>query len=134
MERNVELKDVFITAEKDDKGQMSYHFRWIKENENGEKVVEERLTINSDGKVLSNSDLAKYLGEELNIEEVMNENDQEKDRLKGVSKKIEPKENEKKMKKQENEKQEKNDETQEIAEDLETQGEDLELINIKKDK
>ena len=57
---DVELKDVFITAEKDDKGQMSYHFRWIKENENGEKVVEERLTINSDGKVLSNSDLAKY--------------------------------------------------------------------------
>lgn len=131
---DVELKDVFIIAEKDDKGQMSYHFRWIKENENGEKVVEERLTINSDGKVLSNSDLAKYLGEELNIEEVMNENDQEKDRLKGVSKKIEPKENEKKMKKQENEKQEKNDETQEIAEDLETQGEDLELINIKKIK
>ena len=38
------------------------------------------------------------------------------------------------MKKQENEKQEKNDETQEIAEDLETQGEDLELINIKKIK
>ena len=32
---DVELKDVFITAEKDDKGQMSYHFRWIKENENG---------------------------------------------------------------------------------------------------
>ena len=70
---DVELKDVFITAEKDDKGQMSYHFRWIKENENGEKTIEERLTINSDGKVLSNSDLAKYLGEELNIEEVMNE-------------------------------------------------------------
>ena len=39
----------------------------------------------------------------------------------GVSKKIEPKENEKKMKKQENEKQEENDETQEIAEDLEAQ-------------
>lgn len=124
---DVELKDVFITAEKDDKGQMSYHFRWIKENENGEKTIEERLTINSDGKILPNSDLAKYLGEELNIEEVMNENDQEKDRLKGVSKKIEPKENEKKMKKQENEKQEENDETQEIAEDLE-------LINIRKIK
>ena len=131
---DVELKDVFITAEKDDKGQMSYHFRWIKENENGEKAIEERLTINSDGKILPNSDLAKYLGEELNIEEVMNENDQEKDRLKGVSKKIEPKENEKKMKKQENEKQEENDETQEIAEDLEAQGEDLELINIRKIK
>jgi len=127
---DVELKDVFITAEKDDKGQMSYHFRWIKENENGEKTIEERLTINSDGKILPNSDLAKYLGEELNIEEVMNENDQEKDRLKGVSKKIEPK----KMKKQENEKQEENDETQEIAEDLEAQGEDLELINIRKIK
>ena len=131
---DIELKDVFITAERDDKGEMSYHFRWIKENENGEKVVEERLTINSDGKILSNSDLAKYLGEELNIEEVMDENDQEKDRLKGVSKKIEPKENEKKMKKQENEKQEENDETQEIAEDLEEQGEDLELINIRKIK
>ena len=120
---DVELKDVFITAEKDDKGQMSYHFRWIKENENGEKTIEERLTINSDGKILPNSDLAKYLGEELNIEEVMNENDQEKDRLKGVSKKIEPKENEKKMKKQENEKQEENDETQEIAEDYQHQEE-----------
>ena len=57
---DVELKDVFITAEKDDKGQMSYHFRWIKENENGEKTIEERLTINSDGKILPNCDLAKY--------------------------------------------------------------------------
>ena len=30
------LNNVFITAEKDKEGNISYHFRWIKENEDGE--------------------------------------------------------------------------------------------------
>ena len=83
----ITLKNVFITAEQDQNGKTSYHFRWLNENEKGEQVVEECLAIDGDGKVYATGDLAKYLGEELNIEELMKSNDLEKGRLKGVSEK-----------------------------------------------
>ena len=37
----ITLKNVFITEEQDPNGKVSYHFRWIKENKNGEKSIEE---------------------------------------------------------------------------------------------
>ena len=81
----ITLKNVFITAEQDQNGKTSYHFRWINENEKGEQIIEECLSIDGDGKVHTEGDLAKYLGEELDIEELMKSNDLEKGRLKGVS-------------------------------------------------
>lgn len=123
----ITLKDVFITAEQDQSGKTSYHFRWINENEKGEQVVEEYLSIDRDGKVHATGDLAKYLGEELNVEELMESNDLEKGRLKGVSEKISEVEKDK----QDNSEDEK---AQEIDEDLKEQGQDLGLINVREIK
>ena len=120
----ITLKDVFITAEQDQNGKTSYHFRWINENEKGEQVVAECLSIDADGKVHTAGDLANYLGEELNIEELMKSNDLEKGRLKGVSEKVSKLEKDE----QNNSKEEK---TQEIDEDLQEQGQDLGLINVR---
>lgn len=119
----ITLKDVFITAEQDQNGKTSYHFRWINENEKGEQVIEECLSIDANGKVHATGDLAKYLGEELNIEELIESNDLEKGRLKGVSEKIS---------KVEKDKQNNNEEK--IDEDLKEQGQDLELINVREIK
>ena len=123
----ITLKDVFITAEQDQNGKTSYHFRWINENETGEQVVSECLAIDADGKVHTAGDLANYLGEELNIEELMKSNDLEKGRLKGVSEKVVKVEKDE----QNNNKEEK---TQEIDEDLQEQGQNLGLINVREIK
>ena len=67
------------------------------------------------------------------MEKLFEENDIEKGRLKGISEKSIQK-SEIEQSKEEQKQEEPNDETQEIAEDLEAQGEDLELINIRKIK
>ena len=73
----ITLKNVFITSEMDQQGKVSYHFRWINENDNGEQVIEECLSIDADGKVHAIGDLADYLGEELDIEKFVKSNDLE---------------------------------------------------------
>ena len=123
----IPLKNVFITAEQDQNGKTSYHFRWINENEKGEQVVSECLAIDADGKVKTSGDLAKYLGEELDIEDLMESNNLEKGRLKGVSEKISKIEKDE----QDNSKEEM---TQEIDEDLKEQGQELGLTNIREIK
>ena len=123
----ITLKDVFITAEQDQNGKTSYHFRWINENEKGEQVVLECLAIDADGKVKTSGDLAKYLGEELDIEDLIESNDLEKGRLKGASEKVS------KLKKDEQDNSQKGKE-QEIEQDLQEQGQDLELTNIREIK
>ena len=95
--------------------------------EKGEQVVAECLSIDDDGKVHTAGDLANYLGEELNIEELMKSNDLEKGRLKGVSEKVAKVEKDE----QNNNKEEK---TQEIDEDLQEQGQNLGLINVREIK
>ena len=123
----ITLKDVFITAEQDQNGKTSYHFRWINENEKGEQVVTECLEIDADGKVHTAGDLANYLGEELDIEALMESNDLEKGRLKGVSEKVS------KLEKDEQDNSPK-DKEQEIEQDLQEQGQDLGLTNIREIK
>lgn len=123
----ITLKNVFITAEQDQNGKTSYHFRWINENEKGEQIIEECLSIDRDGKVHTEGDLAKYLGEELDIEELMKSNDLEKGRLKGVSEKISKVEKDEQT-------NDKRDESQEIDQDLKEQGQDLGLINVREIK
>ena len=123
----ITLKNVFITAEQDQNGKTSYHFRWINENEKGEQIIEECLSIDGDGKVHTEGDLAKYLGEELDIEELMKSNDLEKGRLKGVSEKIAKVEKDEQT-------NDKGDESQEIDQDLKEQGQDLGLINVREIK
>ena len=120
----ITLKDVFITAEQDQNGKTSYHFRWINENEKGEQVVTECLAIDADGKVKTSGDLAKYLGEELDIEDLIESNELEKGRLKGASEKVP------KLEKDEQD----NSKEQEIDQDLQEQGQDLGLTNIREIK
>lgn len=138
--RPVTLRNVFITAERNKQGEMSYHFRWIQENENGEQTIEEKIVVDKEGKVYAIEGLKDYLGNmEINIEDIMTENEKiqvdedgrETSRLKGVSEKVEQRETEKNKKQPSNEE---NKETQEIKEDLKEQGQDLELTNIRKIK
>ena len=135
----VTLNNVFITAEKDQQGNMSYHFRWIHEGENGEQTIEENLVVDKNGKVYTTGGLKDYLGDaEINVDELMAENDDiEKGRLKGISEKTQTQNAEKIMNEQNGKEQKsdkQNDETQEIEEDLKSQGQDLELINIRRIK
>ena len=105
----VALNNVFITAEKDQQGNMSYHFRWIRENDKGEQTIEENLVIDGDGKVFAIDGLKDYLGDsEINIDGIMAENDDiEKGRLKGISEKADQKEVEKSVKEKDEKSKEK---------------------------
>ena len=131
----ITLNDVFITAEQDSNGEITYHFRWIEENENGDKSIEEKMIIDSDGKVLASGGLKDYLeNSEIDIEELLAKNDIEKGRLKGISEKSEEKDISKKIEQNSENENESEKEEQEIEEDLNEQGEDLELTKIRKIK
>lgn len=117
----VVLQNVFITAEKDQQGNMSYHFRWIREGENGEQTIEENLVVDKDGKVYATGGLKDYLGNaEIDLDGLMAENDDiEKGRLRGISEKADKKEIEKSIKEKNDDKTQKEDEPEEqIEEDL----------------
>ena len=137
----VTLNNVFITAERNKEGELSYHFRWVIKNRNGEQSIEENLAIDENGEIYVAEGLKDYLSDvQIDIEELMAENDDiKKGRLKGVSEKAEPEkmekalEDEKKEKTPDEEKQQ-NEETQEIEEDLEEQGEDLRISKYRKIK
>lgn len=134
----VTLKNVFITAERSKEGEMSYHFRWIKENENGSQTIEENIIVDENGEVYATGELGDYLGDaKIDIEELMAENDSKTGRLKGKSEKAEPEKTEKQRSKEEEKKEqgeEQDEDTQEIEEDLESQGEDLNLSKYRKIK
>lgn len=145
------LNNVFITAERNKEGEMSYHFRWIIQKENGEQTIEENLVIDENGEVYTSQGLKDYLGDaDIDIEDLMSENDSKKGRLKGISEKAEPEEmeqaleeeqkNQQKRKKQgedqeqEVPEEELDEETEQIEEDLEEQGQDLKISKYKKIK
>ena len=96
----VTLNNVFITAERDQQGDMSYHFRWIREDENGEQTIEENMVVDKDGKVYATGGLKDYLGDaEIDLDGIIAENDDiEKGRLRGISEKADKKEIEKSIK------------------------------------
>lgn len=128
----VTLRNVFITAEKDKEGKVSYHFRWLDENE---KIIEEKILV-QDGKVYTIPELEDIFGDtEMDLESLINENDKEKGNLKGVSEKATPEktremQNKSNDKKDENEKDEpdsEQEETQEIEENLSEQGQDIKI-------
>ena len=75
----ITLKNVFITEEQDPNGKVSYHFRWIKENKNGEKSIEENIVVDEEGKVFSSGGLDEYLkNSKIDMEKLFEENDIEK--------------------------------------------------------
>ena len=130
----IDFKNIFITTEKAVDGNISYH---VYSGNSSNKI----LSIDSDGNIRMIPELENYLGE-INLEEIMQENEQEKDRLKGISEKMAPEEIQKVLKgtKQDSQKQEENvqddqeEEQQEIEEDLQEQGQDLEISSYRKIK
>lgn len=128
----ITLNNVFITAERNKEGDLSYHFRWIMKNKDGEQTIEEKIVIDENGEIYVAEGLKDYLGDaEIDIDELMYENDDiKKGRLKGVSEKAEPEEMEKAL----DEEKTPDEETQEIEEDLEEQGEDLKISKYRKIK
>lgn len=131
----VTLNNVFITAERNKEGELSYHFRWLIKDKNGEQSIEENLAIDENGEIYVSEGLKDYLGDDqIDIEELMAENDDvKKGRLKGVSEKAEPEKMEKEL---EDEKKEKtpDEEKQKIEEDLKEQGEDLKISKYREIK
>lgn len=132
----ITLNNVFITAEKDQKGNMSYHFRWIVENKDGEKTIEENLVIDENGKVYTTGELKDYLGNaEIDIDGIMAENDDlEKGRIKGISEKAEKKDIEKSIKEKNDDKNSKKEKPEEQIEKDLGEEEDLEISYYRKIK
>lgn len=137
----VTLNNVFITAESNKDGKISYHFRWLKENKNGEQVIEENIVIDADGKVFVADGLGDYLGNtEIDIDELLMENDKEQGRLKGISERGKSEEIRKalmgKAKDGEGNEEAKDDKetAEDVEQDLEVQGEELGIVSYRKIK
>ena len=130
------LNNVFITAEKDQQGDMSYHFRWIREGENGEQTIEENMIVDKDGKVYATGGLKDYLGDaEIDLDGVMIENDDiEKGRLRGISEKADKKEIEKSIKEKDEKDVQKEEKPEEQIEKDLSEEENLDISYYRKIK
>ena len=94
----VSLGETYVTIERNKEGDMEYHFRWVKENDNGEKTIEEKMVLDKDGNVFCIDGLKGALGNsQMDVEELFKENDKEKGRLAGSIKEKDEKENYKKI-------------------------------------
>ena len=127
----ITLNNVFITTERNKQGDMSYHFRWLKENEDGEQIIEESIAIDENGEVYVSEALKDYLGDAIiSQEELMKENDNPKrKRLKGISEIAD-----KKSIKQYEQENQQDDEINQVEADLQQQGEDLKISGYRKIK
>ena len=116
----INFKNIFITSERDEKGVISYHICC------GD-ALNELLSIDSEGKVdIKNAELKKYI-EQFDLQQAIEENEKTPEKLKGISKKAEPEEIEQQEEVQD-------DETQQIEQDLQGQGEDLQISKYRKIK
>lgn len=127
----ITLNNVFITSERNKEGDMSYHFRWLKENEDGEQIIEESIAIDENGEVYVSEALKDYLGDAIiSQEELIKENDNPKrKRLKGISEIAD-----KKSIKQYEQENQQEDEINQVEADLQQQGEDLKISGYRKIK
>lgn len=128
------LNDVFITLERNKEGDMEYHFRWAKENEQGEMTIEEKMMADKDGNVYSIEALRGYFeSTTLDMDTVLSKNDKERGRLRAIA---EEKEENKKGKKEEEAKEPLNEEQEEkkAKEDLKKDDKDIEISKFRKIK
>lgn len=117
------LNNVFITIEKDANNNITYHFHQINEQT---KEIEERIFVDEKGNIHTNKELEQYLGDsEIDIEDIIDKNDNEKGKTRAVSEKVKPEEMQEQLqpKKEEPEEQ--------IEQDL---GEDIEITNYRQIK
>lgn len=128
------LNDVFITLERNKEGDMEYHFRWAKENEQGEMTIEEKMMADKDGNVYSIEALRGYFeSTTLDMDTVLSKNDKERGRLRAIS---EEQEENKKGKKEEETKEPQNEEQEEnkAKENLKKDDKDIEISKFRKIK
>lgn len=134
--QGIDFKNLFITTQKDVDGNISYH---VYSGDSSNEII----SIDSEGNIKMMPELEEYLGE-FDLEDVMQENEKEEGRLKGVSEKIEPEEMQEALKQtktkpksqQQNEeiRDDEESETEEIEEDLKEQGQELEISSYRKIK
>lgn len=125
------LEDMYITIERNKEGDMEYHFRWVQENENGEKTIEEKIALDKDGNIFCIDGFKEVLGDgALDVDSIFNENDKEKGRLGGIIR--EEKNKDKAVDDKQEQKQEKDDDEKNAEQDLKEQGQDLRITNFRK--
>lgn len=123
----IDFENIFITTERDEKGKVSYHV-YCGGSSN------EVLSIDDKGNVtIKNEELGKYLGEDVDLEKTMTENEKDSKGLRGISEKM--KQEEEKEQKEQDKPDESDKETEKIEEELEEQGEeDLRISKYRKIK
>ena len=125
------LEDMYITIERNKEGDMEYHFRWVQENENGEKTIEEKIALDKDGNIFCIDGFKEVLGDgTLDVDSIFSENDKEKGRLGGIIR--EEKNKDKAVDDKQEPKQEKDDDEKKAEQDLTEQGQDLRITNFRK--
>lgn len=124
------LNDVFVTIERNKEGDMEYHFRWAKENEQGEMTIEEKMMANQNGKIYSIDGLREYFKDsKIDIESMISKNDKEKGRLLAIAEEEKGK-NEEKEEEPQNEKQEE----EKAKEDLKKDDQEIEISKFRRIK
>lgn len=127
------FNDVFITIERNKERDMEYHFRWAKENEQGEMTIEEKMMADKNGNVYSIEALREYFeNSTLDMNLIFAKNDKEKGRLLGIAEEKEKNEQEEQIdeKKPQNEEQEE----KKAKEDLKKDDKDIEISNFRRIK
>lgn len=124
----IDFRNIFVTTEKDSKGNITYH---IYCGDSSKEI----LAVDEKGNVeIKNPELGKYL-KNLDFNELIEENEQHPERLKGISEKALPEEMKKALEGDDASKEEQADENQEkIEADLKEQGEDLEISEYRQIK
>ena len=127
------LNDVFITLERNKEGDMEYHFRWAKENEQGEMTIEEKMMADKNGNIYSIEALREYFeNSTLDIDSMINKNDKEKGRLLAIAEE-KGEEKQEEQKKQEEPKNEEQEEKK-AEEDLKKDDKDVEISSFRRIK
>lgn len=125
------LNDVFITIERNKEGDMEYHFRWAKENEQGEMTIEEKMMANKNGEIYSIDGLREYFeNSKIDMESMISKNDKEKGRLLAIAEEEKGKEQDEKKDEPQNEKQEE----EKVKNDLKKDDREIEISKFRKIK
>lgn len=132
----VTFNDVYITAERNKEGDMEYHFRWAKENEQGEMTIEEKMMADKAGNIYSIDGLRQYFeSSKIDMESILSKNDKEKGRILAVAEEKEEKE-ENKQEQQENKEEPQSEEQEEkqAEQDLKQEDKDIEISKFRRIK
>lgn len=127
------LNDVFITIERNKEDDMEYHFRWAKENEQGEMTIEEKMMADKNGNIYSIEALRQYFeNSTVDMETILSKNDKEKGRLLAIAE--EKGEDKKEEKENKEEPQNEEQEEKKAEEDLKKDDKDIEISKFRRIK